>query len=71
MIEAVITGVISLVVFAVGYGRLSEKITSLEHAKSEAEKKIDGINAINVSLAEIKKDIHYIKRTLEGENRDE
>lgn len=67
MIEAAITGVISLVVFAVGYGRLSEKISALERAKKEAEKKIDGINAINISLAEIKRDIHYIKRKIDGD----
>jgi len=70
MIEAAISGAISLVIFAVGYGRLMEKISALEHAKIEAEKKIDGINAINISLAEMKKDIHYIKKKLDGGDDD-
>ena len=78
MEEAIVSGVVSLIIFAFGYGRLHERIASLkkeyqekiESLKKEvdhANDKVDGIHAINVTLEGMKKDIHYIKLKLDKE----
>lgn len=67
MTEAIVSGVISLVIFAVGYGRLHEKIATLEEHKKHSENKMEGINEINVTLEGMKRDIHYIKEKLDKE----
>jgi dipeptide/tripeptide permease len=70
MVEAIVSGVISLVIFAVGYGALKEKISSLEASRKEHNDKIDKINEINVTLAVMKNDIHSIKTTIENRSHE-
>jgi hypothetical protein len=61
MVEAGATLAVSLIVFAFGYGRLIEKIKVLEADKKDSE--VERSQVI-VALAEIKKDIHYIKEKI-------
>lgn len=78
MIEAAGAFALSLVVFAVGYGRLIERINNLQEKVTDDERHnethIQGIKTdlrvvtdLRVDLAEIKKDIHYIKEKMENE----
>jgi hypothetical protein len=71
MIEAITSAAITLVIFAIGYGRLIEKIENLKQDVRgqgsdihNLENDIKTINDLRVDLAEIKKDIHYIKEKI-------
>ncbi len=57
MIEAIGAFALSVVVFSVGYGRLIEKIRRLEGLEED----LKVVNKINITLAEMQRDIHYIK----------
>ena len=60
MVEALGAFALSIIVFAVGYGRLLEKIQRLEILEND----IKAINQINTILAVMKNDIHYIKERI-------
>ena len=60
MVEALGAFALSIIVFAVGYGRLIEKIQRLEMLEND----IKAINQINTILAVMKNDIHYIKEKI-------
>jgi divalent metal cation (Fe/Co/Zn/Cd) transporter len=60
MVEALGAFALSVIVFAVGYGRLIEKIQRLEMLEND----IKAINQINTILAVMQNDIHYIKEKI-------
>jgi divalent metal cation (Fe/Co/Zn/Cd) transporter len=80
MIEALGAFALSIIVFAVGYGRAIERINNLQDRLSDDERhneaNISGIRSdlkvvtdLRVDLAEIKKDIHYIKERFKNEDQ--
>jgi hypothetical protein len=75
MIEAIVSFSISLVLFAIGYGRLLERIDQVAKRLLEDERhneeqmksittELKVVTDLRVDLAEIKKDIHYIKEKI-------
>jgi len=75
MLEAIVSGLIALVVFAFGYGRLSEKINNQKEINDsryfQTNKEIDTLkktyevlNKINTSIALIQQDLAGIKEKL-------
>ncbi len=78
MIEALASLLISLVIFAIGYGKLVEKVKSNREVSdsrySLVQKEIDMLredfkvlNEIKVTLAELKKDVQHIIERLDDE----
>ena len=78
MIEALGAFALSVVVFAVGYGKLIERIKNLQDRVSDDERHnethiqairtdLKVVTDLRVDLAEIKKDIHYIKEKMANE----
>jgi hypothetical protein len=75
MIEAASALIIALIAFAIGYGTMKEKVISQKALSDERYlhllKEIDmlkdshlTLSQIKISIAEIVKDIHYIKEKL-------
>jgi len=80
MIEAIASGAITLIVFAIGYGRLIEKNETAKNSfneyKASVEKEIDSLKKemtivtdLRLDIGDIKKDIHYIKETIKKSSR--
>ena len=72
ILAAFLSAVISLIIFAIGYGRVQEKIETLQHGHVKNEHEIEKVQLdlkvvtdLRVDLAEIKKDIHYIKEKIQ------
>jgi len=80
MIEAIASVAITLIVFAIGYGRIIEKNeaskTSFNEYKASVEKEIYSLKKemtivtdLRLDIGDIKKDIHYIKETIKKSSR--
>jgi hypothetical protein len=65
MTEALVSGLLSLIIFAFGYGRLSEKVKSLESKNSITDHELKEIGAVKVLLEGIRKDIEHIKEKID------
>lgn len=65
MIEALISLLLSMIVFAYGYGRLSEKVKSMETTSNKHSVDLEEIHEIKTAIAEIKVDIEYIKNKID------
>lgn len=65
MIEAVVSGLLSLIIFAFGYGRLSEKVKALEMKNGATDHELKEIGAIKVLLEGLRKDIQHIKEKID------
>ncbi len=64
MIEAIGSCAISLIIFAWGYGRLSEKVSNQAINQRDTDKELEKINTIQTDVALIRKDIQYIKEKI-------
>lgn len=79
MMEALIAGIVSLVTFGIGYGKVIQmvkgnkeimetKIANLQEQIDALDKNHESVTTIlidmKVSIAEIKRDIHFIKDNL-------
>jgi len=79
MIEAIIASIVSLVTFSIGYGKVIQmvkgnreimetKIANLQEQVDALDKNREDVTAIlidlKISIAEIKRDIHFIKDSL-------
>lgn len=82
MIEAIISLVIALITFSIGYGALRQRVMNnravsddrynfvvkeIDQIKEFNDKKMESLNQIAVTLEGMKRDIHYIKEKLEEE----
>jgi hypothetical protein len=79
MLEAIVAGVVSIITFSIGYGKLIQlvksnreisetKIANLQEQVDALDKNREDMTAIlidvKISIAEIKRDIHFIKDSL-------
>lgn len=79
MLEAIIAGVVSIVTFSIGYGKVTQLVKSnreiTETKIANLQEQIDGLHKDNesinpilmdlkVSMAEIRRDIQFIKESL-------
>jgi hypothetical protein len=65
MVEAIFSGLVSMVVFAYGYGRLSEKVKNLESQIGGHSTDLEDMQELKTSIAEIKRDIAHIKEKID------
>ena len=72
MIEAAVALLIALVAGAIGFGVMQERVSNVQKLSDERHKALlkeidylkkenEVLNQINVSIAEMRKDIHYIR----------
>lgn len=66
MEEAIVSGFISVILFAWGYGRLTERMRSLEKSYQDVDIEMKQINTIHVILGKIEKDIEHIKQKIDN-----